>query len=144
MGRSHHQTAGSFWDFSTAFYAEPGVKEACLRLQDDFGADINLVLLCLWAAMDDDTWEMALTISDSRQPAIATLREKRRALAKEDPERDALLAQELAAEKLEQQLLEALVGIPYPASDETARLQLMRYADGLGVDVEEFLAAAPL
>ena len=119
------------------------MKEACLRLQDEFGADVNLVLLCLWAVMDDDTWEMALTISGSRQPAIAALREKRRALAKDDPDRKALLADELAAEKIEQQLLEALVGIPYPANDETARFQLMRYAEDLGADINAFLDVAP-
>jgi len=39
-----------FWDFSIHVYAEEGVAEACLALQERQGADINVVLYCLWAA----------------------------------------------------------------------------------------------
>lgn len=43
-------TGGGFWAFSLALYARPGVAAACLDLQDRFGADVNLLLLCLWRA----------------------------------------------------------------------------------------------
>ncbi|MEZ5490595.1 MAG: TIGR02444 family protein [Gammaproteobacteria bacterium] len=38
----------SFWDYSLTHYALPGVAESCLRLQDEYGLDVNLVLCCLW------------------------------------------------------------------------------------------------
>ena len=39
-----------FWEFSIRVYAESGVAEACLALQNRLGADINVVLYCLWVA----------------------------------------------------------------------------------------------
>ncbi len=39
-----------FWDFSIRTYAKAGVAEACLALQERHGADVNVLLFCLWAA----------------------------------------------------------------------------------------------
>lgn len=39
-----------FWAFSLTLYDRPGVAEACLALQDGFGADVNLLLLGFWRA----------------------------------------------------------------------------------------------
>jgi uncharacterized protein (TIGR02444 family) len=38
----------SLWRFSCAFYAQPGVSEALLALQDRAGLDVNLILFALW------------------------------------------------------------------------------------------------
>lgn len=38
-----------FWDFSLEVYAKEGVADACLRLQDDLGIDVNMLLFCCWA-----------------------------------------------------------------------------------------------
>ena len=38
-----------FWDFSLEVYAKEGVADACLKLQDDLGIDVNMVLFCCWA-----------------------------------------------------------------------------------------------
>lgn len=38
----------SFWEYSLALYAWPGVEGACLALQDRHGLDVNMLLLCLW------------------------------------------------------------------------------------------------
>lgn len=38
----------SLWDFSLALYAQPGVAESCLRLQDEQGINVNLLLWCVW------------------------------------------------------------------------------------------------
>lgn len=38
------------WHFSLAVYRMPGVSAACLRLQDDAGADVNLLLYFCWLA----------------------------------------------------------------------------------------------
>ena len=40
--------ANPFWRFSLRLYARPGVEQACLALQDSFGADVNLLLFCCW------------------------------------------------------------------------------------------------
>nr|WP_290985428.1 TIGR02444 family protein [Ferrovibrio sp.] len=40
----------AFWPFSLALYQRPGVADACLRLQDEAGADVNLLLFCAWRA----------------------------------------------------------------------------------------------
>jgi uncharacterized protein (TIGR02444 family) len=45
-------TANAFWDFSCAVYAAPGVREACLALQDRFAFDVNLALLCSWVGAE--------------------------------------------------------------------------------------------
>jgi uncharacterized protein (TIGR02444 family) len=42
--------AEEFWAFSLALYARPGIADACLRLQDTHGLDVNLLLLCCWLA----------------------------------------------------------------------------------------------
>jgi uncharacterized protein (TIGR02444 family) len=41
---------GGFWGFSVALYGRPGAAEACLALQDRFGADVTLLLLGFWRA----------------------------------------------------------------------------------------------
>ena len=38
----------NFWQYSVAFYREPGIAEACLKLQSQHGFDVNLVLFCIW------------------------------------------------------------------------------------------------
>lgn len=42
--------AHPFWDWSLAVYARPGVAPPLLRLQDEQGLDVNLLLFCIWAA----------------------------------------------------------------------------------------------
>ena len=43
-----------FWDFSLEVYAKEGVADACLRLQDDLGIDVNMLLFCCWAGHSGD------------------------------------------------------------------------------------------
>jgi len=38
----------SLWDFSLLHYARAGVADACLRLQDEQGVNVNLLLWCAW------------------------------------------------------------------------------------------------
>ena len=37
-----------FWDFSLALYGRPAVAPACLALQDEHGADVNVLMWCCW------------------------------------------------------------------------------------------------
>lgn len=38
----------SLWDFSLALYQQPDVADSCLRLQDEHGVNVNLLLWCVW------------------------------------------------------------------------------------------------
>lgn len=37
-----------FWDFALDVYRRPGVSDACLRLQEPYHLDVNLLLFCGW------------------------------------------------------------------------------------------------
>ena len=39
----------AFWEFSLRIYAEPGVQEECLALQERLRLDVNLLLFCAYA-----------------------------------------------------------------------------------------------
>lgn len=57
------------WSFSLRVYAQDGVAADCLRLQDEGGADVNLVLMALWLAADRG---IALTPADAEAVVAAT------------------------------------------------------------------------
>ena len=42
--------ASESWAFALKLYAEPGVREACLRLQEDEDVDVMLLLVAVFAA----------------------------------------------------------------------------------------------
>jgi len=48
-------TAEAFWNFSLDRYGRDGVSKTCLELQDDIGADVNVLLLCLWCGQSGYT-----------------------------------------------------------------------------------------
>ena len=122
-----------FWGFSLRIYARPDVAQACLALQDEGGADVNLVLFLLYLAdcgrMLDEPAVAALdqATRDWREQVVKPLRGVRR-LLKEDigafqadstaPLRSDVKRIELAAEKLQQFTLEALA--PPSTAGETA------------------------
>lgn len=114
-----------FWNWSLRAYAHPGVEKLLLALQDKHGLDINLLLWCLWCA---DRFEAppeivvrkAADIVKRWSTEVTTpLRSVRRAL-KEPPRqapspetatlRDRVKEIELSAEKIGQEMLEALAG----------------------------------
>jgi len=39
-----------FWDFAMWAYGEPDVEKACLALQNRLGADVTMIMFCLWLA----------------------------------------------------------------------------------------------
>jgi uncharacterized protein (TIGR02444 family) len=43
--------ARDFWSFSVTTYGRPGVATACLALQDECGADVNLLMYCCWLGL---------------------------------------------------------------------------------------------
>jgi uncharacterized protein (TIGR02444 family) len=44
--------ADSFWNFSLALYAKPGVAPALIGLQDRLELDVNMLLYCCWAGAE--------------------------------------------------------------------------------------------
>lgn len=119
----------TFWDFSLRTYGAEGVPAACLALQDELGADVNLVLYCCWAGgraapLDDGAFEQAFAFSrEWASGVVQPLRSARRWMKKAgcasgsvDPDdcmalRERIKAVELQAEKLQQL---ALTSLPLP------------------------------
>ncbi|MBN9064032.1 MAG: TIGR02444 family protein [Rhizobiales bacterium 65-9] len=113
--------ADLFWRFSLALYAKPGVKQACLALQDRLGVDVNVLFFCIWwpsggkPRLDQEDFDgvLAEAAAWSRQVVVG-LRTVRRALGSERAPaarldgaalRKKVLAVELEAERLEQAML---------------------------------------
>jgi uncharacterized protein (TIGR02444 family) len=130
--------ADPFWDYSIELYGRPGVEAACLELQRRHGLDVNLVLLCCWAAtrgveLDRGVLSQARSaLAAWHAEVVRPLRTVRRRLKAEltapDPEsiaelwpgiaaaiRERALALEIDGEHLAQLWLARLVA-PLPAS----------------------------
>jgi uncharacterized protein (TIGR02444 family) len=104
------------WTFSLVVYAEPGVQEECLALQERLALDVNLLLLCAYAGVqgvmlsDNDVAVAAEAVASWHAQVVRPLRQARRALkpvARDDAA--ALRAEvkdvELKAERIEQAML---------------------------------------
>ncbi|MCW6507822.1 TIGR02444 family protein [Lichenifustis flavocetrariae] len=114
-------SADEFWTFSSTTYGKSGVQAACLALQDRLGADINLLLFCLWwslsggPALDTDCFAAVLTKARGWQDGVVRPIRAARRTAKpggaigEDEGATAfyqrVLATELEAERMEQKLI---------------------------------------
>lgn len=135
-----------FWRFSLRIYRAPGVQEACLALQEDCGADVNLLLLCGWLgcdgrALDKRRLRQAMAcVATWQSDVIAPVRAARRAI-KRNPLpgaeaaqalRKQILALELELEYIEQSMLTDLAA-QWPAptrhapSREAIEASLARY-----------------
>ena len=99
----------AFWNFSIAIYGRPGVRDACLRLQDEAGLDVNVLLYCLWRAAcgrdleAEDLRARLAALAPWMAAAVKPLRTLRRALKAADglPSDAAELARQLSALELE-------------------------------------------
>jgi uncharacterized protein (TIGR02444 family) len=144
----------SFWDYSLRVYALPGVQDACIVLQDERGADVNALLLALWAGCRGrrltpaDFRSLERHVRPWRTEVIEPLRAARRALkrlGRTDAAaqlRSAVAAAELQAERQQQMMMEALL----PARDalEAKRLvedNLAAYGEAADVDLSGPAAA---
>ncbi len=120
-------TVERFWDFSVRTYRTQGVPEACLSLQDDYGADVNMLLYCAWIALaagrfDDGLFRRAGEFSDAwAEHVVKPLRSARTWMkqsgCRSDPVpaapcmalREDIKSVEFAAEKMQQEVLESLL-----------------------------------
>ncbi len=121
------KSSGSpFWRFSLQFYRQPGVAEACIALQEESGADVNLLLFLLWHGARGhrlsiaDVQALEEKIGGWRELAVIPLRAIRRAL-KSPPAlveagtaeafRTRIKAIELEAERLQQEAMYELARV---------------------------------
>jgi uncharacterized protein (TIGR02444 family) len=105
------------WRFSLFFYGQPDVANACIELQDEAGADVNLLLFLVWQATlgrrlsEQELRDIESRIAPWRSAAVMPLRTIRRGL-KETPAlvgrdlveafRSKVKSLELEAERLQQ------------------------------------------
>ncbi len=140
-----------FWSFSTALYSRPGVKEACLALQEA-GLDVNIALWIVWTVITGRDPGAALGQAIElgalwRARVVQPLREARDGL-KPAPDfivpdaaatfRKQVLAAELEGERLQQLALAGLAPACPPLSGgdvpSLCRSRLDVYAARCGPD----------
>lgn len=101
--------AEPFWQFSLALY--PALQHTLLQLQDDYQANLNLLLWLAFQAQQPGPSVGALqqALTPTHQQFTAPLRQLRRQAAQQGllSLKQALLAAELQAERQEQQALQA-------------------------------------
>jgi len=160
-----------FWNFSLAVYGASAVQGECLKLQDEFGLDVNLILLCAFLGAVHGVTLTADDIAAARQEVkqwqeltVRPLRAARRHLktAELTNAQDAaaaaqlrvqVKAAELESERIEQALLERwavaqLAKWPHgKASDAvSANLRALFAAYGIGrerlADAKNIVATA--
>ncbi|MGJ3231587.1 MAG: TIGR02444 family protein [Oceanicaulis sp.] len=138
-----------FWSFSTAVYSRPGVKPACLALQEA-GLDVNMALWIVWSVVTGrdpgPALGQAMALSAHwRAQAVQPLRDARDALkpapAYVDPGdaealRARILAAELEGERLQQRALSRFAAAcpPHDRADlaELCAERLQAYAQRAG------------
>jgi uncharacterized protein (TIGR02444 family) len=136
-----------FWRFSLQFYRLPGVAEACIRLQEESGCDVNLLLFLLWLGAlgrrlaTAEVERLEQDIAPWRDRTVIPLRAVRRALksppglveaAATEAFRTRIKAVELEAERLQQEAMHervrsALLGVAAPPAAEAARANVGTY-----------------
>ena len=160
-----------FWDFSLAVYGARAVQHECLKLQDEFGLDVNLILLCAYlgavhgvALTADDIAAACQEVQQWQKQIVRPLRAARRNLktaALADTEdvtaaaqlRAQVKAAELESERIEQMMLDRwaearLANWPHgKASDAvSANLRALFAVSGIGherfADAKNIIAAA--
>src|SRR5262249_2231897 len=134
-----------FWRFSLMVYSRLGVADALIRLQDERGHNVNLILFALWLGLCTGTRldDAGLTranaaIADFDRDIIAPLRRPRRQV-KDSPDtnirdlRRRVLALEIDAERRAQARLAASAAGPQAGGDRgaiaEANLRLILGAD---------------
>jgi uncharacterized protein (TIGR02444 family) len=110
------QAENPLWTFSLVVYAEAGVQDECLALQERLALDVNLLLLCAYAGVrgvtfsDNDVGAAAGVVAGWHGDVVRPLRAARRALKSIARENAATLRTEvkmaeLKAEQIEQAML---------------------------------------
>ena len=121
MTQSRSDLEADSWAFALRLYARPGVADACLKLQDEAGVDVMMSLMIVFAAAKHCVLLKPLEIREFddacrpwREQIVHPLRAIRTRLksgpspapgSATEPFRSTIKAAELAAERLQNQLL---------------------------------------
>jgi len=135
-----------FWDFSLRHYAKAPVQQQCLRLQDEAGANVNLVLFALWLAAEKRLFDHDLVLHHAEllywhEQVIVPLRQARCAVKQSglsDDLYEAVKKSELDAERVEQDILYSLLPQFAEATGELSLSQLAAW------NVRAYLQVLPL
>ena len=100
----------AFWAFSLRLYANPHVKEACLKIQNEWESDVNLILLLAWltgkeSAIASTGGVTLLAVCGHWQASMLIPFRQKRRNAKVTPQYELLKSEELQLEKQEQRAL---------------------------------------
>ena len=156
--------ASPFWNFSVAVYGAGAVQDECLTLQDQFGLDVNLVLLCAFAGAvhgvaltPDDIASARALVATWHKDIVSSLRAVRRRLKTiNSPRANAakatadlriqVKAAELESERIEQMILEQWASTrletrPRSNPREAVPANLQALLAGYGIGPERITAA---
>jgi uncharacterized protein (TIGR02444 family) len=136
MKQSRSELEADGWAFALHIYAQPGVADACLRLQDEAGVDVMTFLMAGFAAVRHRVLLTAAEIRELdevcrpwREQIVQPLRALRTRLKTgplpapniaTEPFRSTIKAAELAAERLQNQLLADRLPLRSPERDTLA------------------------
>jgi uncharacterized protein (TIGR02444 family) len=153
-----------FWNFSLAVYGASAVQDECLDLQDQFGLDVNLALLCAFLGAGHGVALTSDDISSARQKVgqwhedivkpLRVARRKLKTLELRDVDavkaaaqlRTQVKAAELESERLEQMMLEQwantrLVAWPRGKFRDAVVANLQALLAAYGIGPERLVAA---
>jgi len=151
-------TPESFWNFAVRSYRCEDVPEACLALQNERGADVNVLLFCCWMGatrgeFQTETFDRVLEFSRTwADRVVRPLRNVRTWMKIEgcpDPImavescmnlRERIKKVEFEAEQMQENVMQSLVdtipGVPLSVAEQAraAMLNLRRYCAAEGID----------
>ena len=171
MSQTSLKSAISLWDYAVEIYSRPGMSDLCLMFQDDYGADVSIILFISWCSaqgirIDDQLLtRVEQSIGVWNRAMVVPLREIRRELTLNSGGmtrktvsvfREKLKALELEAEHLELNALADLVSYKSISSvsvvDEKQLIEtgLLQYIEKIGFEIDvrtrqkitEFVACA--
>ena len=147
MAPSRSEIETDSWAFALAIYARPGVAEACLALQNEAGVDVMMLLMVTFAAVRHRillTQKEIKALDDScrpwREQIVWPLRTIRAGLkngplpapsSETEQFRARIKANELAAEKLQNQLLAECLPLRAPEQETVTPKQLRAVLEGV-------------
>jgi len=151
-------TPESFWKFAIRTYRCEGVADTCLALQDECGADVNVLLFCCWMGatrgeIETDTFNSVLEFSRAWADHVVRPLRSVRTWMKSDgchvPAmpvescmnlRERIKKVELESEQMQENVMQAMVDHTPMASlgvDEQsshAMFNLRRYCEAEGIE----------
>jgi len=133
------------WRYACQVYSQQGVEVTLLELQDDHGADINLILQALWLANEERAWTKECIPDDYAKwmdEQVLPLRQMRRSIKTDWPQHEDFRQQvkklELKAEQYALALLylntDGLAAVPAAEKISLAEQNMRTLAEYLAIE----------